>query len=64
MMDLAAALAMGVTGLMAGILALFKTKARKKLDADTAELERKIEALDAKAAKEKPIAGQDGPKRR
>ena len=44
-----AALAIGVTGLGMGILALFKTKARKKLDADTAELERKIAALDAKA---------------
>jgi len=60
-MDMGAALAMGVTGLAMGILALFKTKARKKLDADTAELERKIAALDAKAAKEKPIAEQDGP---
>ena len=48
-MDMGAALAVGVIGLTAGILALFKTKAHKRVDADTAELERKIAALDAKA---------------
>jgi hypothetical protein len=41
-----------------------KTKVHKKVDADTAELERTIAALDAKAAKEKPIAGQEDPKDR
>ena len=63
-MDLGASLAMIVIGVTTSILALCKTKAHKKVDAGIVELERTIAALDAKAAKEKPIAGQDGPKGR
>jgi hypothetical protein len=61
-MDMGAALALGVIGFTTGILALFKTKARKKLDTDIVELERTLAALDAKVAKGKPIAGPDSPK--
>ena len=57
------ALAMGVIGFTTGILALFKTRARKKLDTDIVELERTLPALDAKFAKRKPIAGPDSPTR-
>jgi hypothetical protein len=57
-MDMAAALALGVIGFTTGILALFKTKAHKKLDADIVEFKRTLAPMEAKAAKEKLISKQ------